>query len=77
MHFVFICLDKHEVIRPFNTSFHLRRAGKTNEAFQERAKFVRIGRPGEPHELVSMAKALLLDNSFITGEIIKIDGGDF
>ena len=61
----------------FKTNFHLLRAGKTKQDFEERAKFVRLGRAGEPQELVPVINTLLLDNSFISGEIIKVDGADF
>ncbi len=61
----------------FNTRFHSQRAGKTKESIVERAKSVRIGRPGEPSELLSVLKTLLIENTFMSGEIVKIDGADF
>jgi len=61
----------------FNTKFHFQRANKTKYSFKERVKFVRIGRHGEPVELISMIKSLLIENSFISSEIVKIDGADF
>ncbi|KJR43926.1 3-oxoacyl-(acyl-carrier-protein) reductase [Candidatus Magnetoovum chiemensis] len=61
----------------FNTKFHFQRAKKTEQSFKERLKFVRIGRWGQPQELNSIIKTLLLDNTFISGEVVKVDGADF
>ena len=60
------------------TQFHECRAKRTEEDLEKRKSFVPLQRAGTPMEVASLIQFLISDkNSFITGEIIRIDGGDF
>ena len=50
---------------------------RSKEDLEKRKKFVRVGRAGEPADVANMIFELTFKNNFITGENIKIDGGDF
>jgi|ETNmetMinimDraft_13_1059891.scaffolds.fasta_scaffold41012_2 3-oxoacyl-[acyl-carrier protein] reductase len=77
-------MAKHEVlincIAPgyIGTRFHTLRAKRTDEDLEKRRQFVPLGRAGTPEEVTKVISFLISeDNGFITGEIIRIDGGDF
>lgn len=59
------------------TKFHSVNMNRTTEQLNQREKSVRIGRAGEPKELLSIIYSLVFENEFISGQDIKIDGGDF
>ena len=45
-------------------------------AIKERVKTIRLGRPGNVSEVAELIYFLAFENKFITGQNIKIDGGD-
>jgi 3-oxoacyl-[acyl-carrier protein] reductase len=61
-----------------DTKFHTMRMKRTSLELDNRATFVPLKRPGTPEEIAKLISFLISeDNTFITGEIIRIDGGDF
>lgn len=59
------------------TKFHSKNMNRTTEQMSQREKSVRIGRAGKPELLLSIIYSLVFENEFISGQDIKIDGGDF
>lgn len=59
------------------TKFHSVRLKKSREDIMNRAKSIRVGRYGEAEDVARILRSLTLENSFISGEDIKIDGADF
>lgn len=45
------------------------------ESFQKSAAKVPVGRTGHPDDIVAVMRYLLRDADFVTGEIIRLDGG--
>lgn len=61
-----------------STSFHKVQAQKTDDEIADRSKNIPVGRAGTPEDVASLIGFLLsTGSSFITGQCIKIDGGDF
>jgi len=52
-------------------------ATKSEEQLGKRAETVRVGHAGSVNDVIDMIYHLAFNNDFITGENIKIDGGDF
>ncbi|TGL45817.1 SDR family oxidoreductase [Leptospira perdikensis] len=59
------------------SKFHTQVLKKTEVEMEERAKSVRLGRIGTPEDVARVIYNLAFENDFVTGENIKIDGGDF
>ncbi|EMY69616.1 oxidoreductase, short chain dehydrogenase/reductase family protein [Leptospira vanthielii serovar Holland str. Waz Holland = ATCC 700522] len=59
------------------SKFHTQVLKKTEAEMEERAKSVRLGRIGNPEDVARVIYNLAFENDFVTGENIKIDGGDF
>jgi NAD(P)-dependent dehydrogenase (short-subunit alcohol dehydrogenase family) len=60
-----------------NTKFHSEIMGRTSEQIRERSSSVRLQRSGTVTEVSNLIAFLTFNNDFITGQNIKIDGGDF
>jgi 3-oxoacyl-[acyl-carrier protein] reductase len=60
-----------------NTKMHELTFKRSKEDLESREKFVRVGRSGNPEDVANIIFELVFNNNFITGENIKIDGGDF
>lgn len=60
-----------------DTKFHADVMRRTPVEVKERSKTVRLGRAGTVDEVARLIYFLAFDNSFITGQNIRIDGGDF
>ena len=59
-----------------NTKIHLK--SKTPSQIKKRASLNKLKMAGNPKNIVPIIKMLISEeNSFMTGEIIKIDGGDW
>lgn len=59
------------------SKFHTQMLNKTESEMEERAKSIKLGRIGTPEDVVKVMYNLAFENDFVTGENIKIDGGDF
>ncbi len=61
-----------------DTKFHTKKMKRTPEEMEKRALFVPLKRAGTKEEFAGLAKYLLSENAtFLTGQIITLDGGDF
>jgi NAD(P)-dependent dehydrogenase (short-subunit alcohol dehydrogenase family) len=59
------------------TKFQTEVMKRTPKEITERAKTVRLGKAGMPEDINQLIYYLAFKNDFISGENIKIDGGDF
>ncbi|TGM80958.1 SDR family NAD(P)-dependent oxidoreductase [Leptospira bouyouniensis] len=59
------------------SKFHTQVLNKTESQMEERAKSIKLGRIGTPEDVLRVIYNLAFENDFVTGENIKIDGGDF
>lgn len=59
------------------TGFHERRMNKSLNDIDKRGKSVRVGYPGSPEDVAQIMDILALNNNFVTGQIVTVDGGDF
>jgi len=59
------------------TKFHTNILGRSPEQLENRANFVPLKRPGTAEDVAQVILQLTFQNEFISGENIKIDGGDF
>ena len=60
-----------------NTKFHSKTMGRSEAEIRARFDSVKLGRPGNAGEVASLIHFLAFENEFVTGQSIKIDGGDF
>ena len=61
-----------------DTSLQIKAKGIPANENRERIATIPVGRPGTKTEFASLVEYLLSDDaSFITGQIITLDGGDF
>jgi len=60
-----------------DTKFHSVAMGRTQEQNLERSKTVRLGRAGRVGDVSRVIYSLAFENEFISGQNIRIDGGDF
>ena len=61
-----------------DTEFQLKAKGIPAHENKERMKTIPLGRPGTKREFAALAHYLLSDEaSFLTGQVIALDGGDF
>lgn len=60
-----------------DTRFHRISLSKNEKEMYERSLTVKLGRSGSAQELVDISYSLTFQNSFTTGQILRIDGGDF
>jgi 3-oxoacyl-[acyl-carrier protein] reductase len=60
-----------------DTKFHYSVMKRSSEQMAGRAKMVRLGRSGTVEEVGDLVYFLVFQNSFISGENIKIDGANF
>mgnify|MGYP003963585053 CR=1 FL=1 len=60
-----------------DTNFHSKVMGRTTKQMHERSSLVRLQRYGDVSEVSNLIMFLTFNNDFITGQNIKIDGGDF
>jgi len=51
-------------------------SGESSEGFQKRSERTALRRAGSPENIVS-ALGYLLDNDFVTGEVLAVDGGEW
>ena len=60
------------------TRLHTKKLKKTNNQIKNRKKLNVLNEYGSPSEITNLIKYLISDNTkFITGEIIRVDGGDW
>lgn len=77
------CADRKILINAIcpgfiNTRFQSETAGKTASELDRRAKMVPLGCAGTPTDIANVIFFLISNqNQFITGQCIRIDGGDF
>jgi 3-oxoacyl-[acyl-carrier protein] reductase len=60
-----------------STKLHEKTFRRSKEELENRKKFVRVGHAGTAEDVANAIFGLTFNNNFITGENIKIDGGDF
>ena len=61
-----------------DTKFHTEQMKRDKQALEKRKEFVPLKRAGTPKEVAEWIYSLGSEkNTFITGEILRIDGGDF
>ncbi len=60
-----------------DTKFHSRYMKKEPDVLTERAKSIPLKRAGTPEEVAKLIINLIIDNTFVSGQSIKVDGGDF
>ncbi|XDD45054.1 SDR family NAD(P)-dependent oxidoreductase [Leptospira sp. WS39.C2] len=60
-----------------NSKFHTDVLGRSETELQKRAELVRLGRSGSAEDVNKVIYNLAFENDYISGENIKIDGGDF
>ena len=60
------------------TSLHTKKLNKNKNEIKKRKKLNVLNQSGDPKDVASLIKYLISDDSkFITGEVIRIDGGDW
>jgi 3-oxoacyl-[acyl-carrier protein] reductase len=59
------------------TKFHTKILNRSKKDLQERVKSIRLGKAGKSSDVSKVIFNLSFENNFISGENIKIDGGDF
>jgi 3-oxoacyl-[acyl-carrier protein] reductase len=59
------------------TKFHTQVLKRDNSFLEEREKSIKVGYAGTPKDIANLIYNLTFENSFICGELIKIDGADF
>ncbi len=59
------------------TKFHTRVLKRDSSFIKEREKSIKVGYSGTPEDVANLIYSLTFENSFICGELIKIDGADF
>ena len=60
-----------------DTKFHTDVMKRTPEEIKERSKTVRLRKAGTTEDVAGLIYYLAFENEFVTGQNIKIDGGDF
>ena len=60
-----------------DTKFHTDVMMRTPEEIKERSKTVRLRKAGTTEDVAGLIYYLAFENEFVTGQNIKIDGGDF
>jgi len=60
-----------------STGFHEQRMNKSADDVENRGKSVRVGHPGSPEDVAALMMSLAWNNSFVTGQVVTVDGGDF
>ena len=60
-----------------STKFHSEVLQRSMEEIEKRERSVLLGRAGEPEEVAELMYYLAFCNHFVTGQTVKIDGGDF
>jgi NAD(P)-dependent dehydrogenase (short-subunit alcohol dehydrogenase family) len=60
-----------------DTKFHTDVMQRTPEEIKERSKTVRLRKAGTTDDVAGLIYYLVFENDFVTGQNIKIDGGDF
>lgn len=60
-----------------DTKFHIDVMKRTPEEIKERSKTVRLRKAGTTEDVAGLIYYLAFENEFVTGQNIKIDGGDF
>ena len=60
-----------------DTKFHTDVMKRSPEEIKERSKTVRLRKAGTPDDIAGLIYYLAFENEFVTGQNIRIDGGDF
>ena len=60
------------------TRLHTKKLKKTKKQIKKRKRLNVLNESGRPSEITNLIEYLISDNTkFITGEIIRVDGGDW
>jgi NAD(P)-dependent dehydrogenase (short-subunit alcohol dehydrogenase family) len=59
------------------SKFHTEVLGRSVSELQKRAESIRLGRSGSAEDVTKVIFSLAFENDYISGENLKIDGGDF